>query len=252
MMSVKAASWNIGGGILGESHQTTGTPKLDHHASVIDDCQPDVLCLQEAHVYSSGEDQVATLARMCGYKFHTTQRISPSHLAEGADLALGLLSKFPVISQDYTEFPNPDLRNTGPNGDEWILFDKGLTVAKLDLGQASLRVINAHHFPFHYFNADARDPDLAYVLAPLSTALRQCADENSLACIDLNSPHIDELLADELPLYQELMKRQSTTPKGVQQDYILGSRSLELEAHIQAVKSEADHYLCLAKLRVPQ
>lgn len=251
MHQLRVATWNIGGGILGESHQTEGTPNLEYHASIISQFKPDIICLQEAHVYSSGEDQVATLARLCGYPFYTTQRISPSHLAKNADLALGLLCSFPISHQRYTEFPNPNLRNTGPNGEDWVLFDKGFTETTIELDGDALSVINAHHFPLHYFNKDARDPDLGYILEPLHEAMRKLADSATLACVDLNSPYIDDLMPQELAAYRELMTRQSTTPKGVQQDYLLGTSKIELSKEISAVRTEADHFLCMSEIGTP-
>lgn len=248
MRRIKVATWNIGGGILGESHQTHGLPNLTRHAAVLSECDPDIVCLQEAHIYATGVDQVATLATLCGYKYHVTREISPSHLAKDASLALGLLSKFPIVDQEYIEFPNPGYRNTGPNGEEWILFDKGFTTAKVEIGDGVLHVVNAHYFPFHYFNADPRDPRLTYVLDPLRDVLRQLEHSPAVACIDLNSPYIDELLPVALQIYQELIPRGSTTPKGVQQDYILGTRFARLLERLDPVQSHADHFMCMADI----
>jgi endonuclease/exonuclease/phosphatase family metal-dependent hydrolase len=242
---VRVATWNIGGGILGKSHQIDGQPVIDYHASVLRTVSADIVCLQEAHVYQNGFNQVAHLAQLCGYEYSHTQPISPSHLAEDAQLSLGILSKHPIGPVTYTRFPNPGLTNTGPNGEHWILFDKGFTFCEIETPAQHIQLLHAHCFPLHYFGVNATDPQLDYVWAPLKTRLAELKDLPTVACIDLNSPDIDGLLpALRDQGYSECYRRGATTPKGIQQDFILKSRLFPSPLESRVQPTEGDHAIC--------
>ncbi len=246
---MRIATWNIGGGILGESHQLHGTAALDYHAKVISDSQLDVLCLQEAHVYESGVDQVATLAEACGFNHWHSIPISSSHLAPDAYLALGVLSRFPIAGNTYLQFPNPGLESLGPNGERWTLFDKGLLRSEIQEPSSPFTLINAHCFPLHYFGVKATDPSLTAIWHPLRRTLEDAHTRRTLACVDLNSPDIDHLLPNlKLWSYSELLPRVPTTPKGVQQDFLLASADMGVPIKAEIVPTLSDHALCWADL----
>ncbi len=242
------ATWNIGGGILGESHQTHGKPKLDYHAEVIKKYQPNIVCLQEAHEYDEGRiDQVNELARMTAYEHVLSIAISPSHLECNASLSLGVLSHFPIEKFSYTKFPNPDLSATGPNGEKWVLFDKGYVKATLNVHGQAIGLINAHCFPLHYFGASPTESRFAEMWEILCGDLLNFAGRMpSLAAIDLNHDSIEELLGGALDShgYQNSFDNTPTTPKGIQQDYIIlysGAFSLR---RTRATPTDADHSYC--------
>lgn len=50
-MALSIATWNIGGGITGDSHQVNGCPNLPYYADVLRQYLPDIVCIQEAHHY---------------------------------------------------------------------------------------------------------------------------------------------------------------------------------------------------------
>ncbi|MEU4065569.1 endonuclease/exonuclease/phosphatase family protein [Streptomyces wedmorensis] len=132
---LKLATWNIGGGIPGESHQHDGIPSLGHYASVLEAHAPDVVCLQEAHDYHGRrEDQATEPARRVGYPHVASFPVSVSHMARDASLALGILSRFPLDAVVFKRFPHPGLEGSGPGGGRWTLHDKGYAVGSLDLG----------------------------------------------------------------------------------------------------------------------
>jgi endonuclease/exonuclease/phosphatase family metal-dependent hydrolase len=237
---------------LGASHQLHGSAQLDYHVSRVREWSPDVLCLQEAHEYVDGsKGQAETLAEAVGYKDVHTVAISPSHLAPGAELSLSVLSNFKIANPRYTQFPNPGLSNVGPNGEQWILFDKGYLTADLIGDEVSLTLVNAHCFPLHYFGVTAADAQFSPMWADFAEDLLNIAANGPvIAVIDLNYEPIEALLGELFShgRYTNAFSRTPTIPKGIQQDYIIYTESrLRLE-ETSVTPTKADHHYCQARL----
>lgn len=244
---VKAATWNIGGGILGESHQRNGRPSLDYYASVLAKYSPDVVCLQEAHDYAgSQQGQSENLASQCGYPYVISAPVSRSHLVADAHMALGILSRFPLKQPQYRQFPNPGLSATGPRGDSWKMLDKGYVRTAIELGGRELGLINAHCFPFHYFGASPAEPRFANIWTMLMRDMNSlCQEAAALVAVDLNYQPVQDLLSDALGpgKYANAFENTPTTPRGGQQDYILYSDGVSLLA-TSVTPTESDHSYC--------
>jgi endonuclease/exonuclease/phosphatase family metal-dependent hydrolase len=246
------ATWNIGGGILGESHQRGALPSLAYYASVLRHHGADVVCLQEAHSFDSGEGQPEYLARHCGYPYVESFPVSRSHLAPDALLTLSILSRFPITTREYRQFPNPGLTAIGPDGSHWELLDKGYAKAVIEVKGARLGVLNAHCFPLHYFKAAATESRFRDLWGMLTNELLDMrAEMPTVACMDLNYTPVQDLLACLLRSggYSNAFGGTSTTRKGVQQDYILYDQRMQLlEATVRPTKS--DHSYCQVKVVV--
>ncbi|MFE9188397.1 endonuclease/exonuclease/phosphatase family protein [Micromonospora sp. NPDC007208] len=252
MAQLRVATWNIGAGILGESHQENGEEELTYHIDLIRRHDPDILCLQEAHDYlGAKESQTAEIAREAGYEFTHSVPISPSHLGSDAHLALGILSKYPISDVTYTQFPNPNLSATGPGGNEWVLFDKGYATCAVSVDGEDVSLVNAHCFPLHYFNAsptEARFEPMWREFSDRLLALR--STRRTVATIDLNHEPIDELLPAVLApdLYVNAFTA-PTIPKGIQQDYVLYDSAFALAAQ-EVLPTQADHSYCQVVLQL--
>jgi endonuclease/exonuclease/phosphatase family metal-dependent hydrolase len=250
---LKFATWNIGGGILGESHQENGQPTLDYHIALIKQHEPDIICLQEAHSYDGQrEGQVEYIARHAGYPHVVSYPISPSHMDKEAYLSLGILSRYPIKNPTYKQFPNPGLSSTGPHGAKWILFDKGYVESIIDLGTRTLGLVNAHCFPLHYFGAKPTEPRFASMWEMLAVDLLGMAKLSpTLAAIDLNYEPIEELLGRVLSPqeYLNAFEDTPTIPKGTQQDYIIYDHTLQLITTLVKPTS-ADHSYCQVAMMV--
>ena len=246
-VQIRLATWNIGGGILGESHQLQGKPQLDHYADVIGRFQPDILCVQEAHEYDTDQvGQIEHLARAGGYEHTVSVPISPSHMEENASLTLGILSRFPISSHQYVKFPNPNLGAKGPHGDEWILFDKGYVRATPEIHGRTVGLVNAHCFPLQYFGASPTEERFTGMWEDMAADLvGMSGDMPSLAAVDLNHTSIQELLGSALGAdgYSNSFEDTPTTPEGVQQDYLLYSQPFVLH-QTRVVPTESDHSYC--------
>ncbi|UOX90008.1 endonuclease/exonuclease/phosphatase family protein [Amycolatopsis sp. FBCC-B4732] len=247
--SVKLATWNIGGGVLGPSHQSGGEPSLGYHASILAAHSPDVVCLQEAHDYRGrGESQPDRLARELGYPYVASFPVCESHLDENAALALAILSRFPVLDVVGTKLPNPGLTWTGPDGTPWTLADKGYVTAVVDLGDREIGILNGHCFPLHYFGASPLEARFAPGWEALGADLMAMkAERSAFAALDLNHEPVHSVLRDVLGAdgYATAFENTPTTPKGVQQDYILYDSAVRMLTSTVA-GTRADHFYCEA------
>ncbi|KMS70935.1 hypothetical protein ACM01_29365 [Streptomyces viridochromogenes] len=250
---LKLATWNIGGGILGESHQRDGIPSLDYYASVLKEHVPDVVCLQEAHDYDGRQEgQSEYLARCGGYPYVASFPTSESHMAENASLALGILSKFPIKDVTYKQFPNFRLEGASPNGEPWKLHDKGYVVASIDLDDRTLGLINGHCFPLHRFGASPTEPMFTPMWDMLTQDLLEIGDSGTaFAALDANYERIEELLKEALlpGKYLSAFEGTPTTPKGVQNDHILYGHAMRLLTTTVAA-TESDHSYCQVSVLV--
>jgi hypothetical protein len=252
-MLLNIATWNIGGGIPGESHQRGGSPSLEYYASILSRHTPDIVCLQEAHeYYDSRESQSEFLARSLGYPYAMSFPASESHFTENAALALGILSRFPIRELTYRQFPNPQLEATGPNGEKWRLHDKGYVVGSIDLGGRALGVVNGHFFPLHHFGACPTEPAFAQMWSMLVRDLLSIGrDGLAVAAIDANYGNIGEVLADVvLPRhYSAAFECTPTTSIGVQKDHILYGHAVTLVS-TKVAPTESDHSYCQIQVLV--
>jgi endonuclease/exonuclease/phosphatase family metal-dependent hydrolase len=240
---IKFATWNIGGGILGASHQRGGIPSPDYYASVLRQHAPHVVCLQEAHDYFGRcESQPHYLARRAGYPYVVSFPTSASHLAADASLTLAVLSRFPIGSATYRQFPNPGLTGTGPNGEPWLLADKGYMITKVDLGGRQVGLLNGHCFPLRYFGAHATDPRFAEVWDMLTRDMLTLKESGpAVVAVDLNHDPIEDVLNEVLRRdYANAFANTVTAVKGAKRDYILYEQGMRLlSATVTA--TESDH-----------
>ena len=248
---VRAATWNIGGGILGDSHQRDQRPTPDYYAAILQKHSPDLVCLQETHDYCGRmEGQTEYLARRCDYPYAVSFPVSESHLMPDAKLALGILSRFPVNGPEYKQFPNPGLSALRPNGDVWDIADKGYVQAALELGGSTVGLINAHCFPVHYFGGSAAEPRFAGIWDMLMQDMRRLlAGTVALVAGDLNHEPVQEVLPGVLDPgpYASAFANTPTTAQGGQQDYILYNRGSRLVT-TSVTPTESDHAYCQVEI----
>jgi endonuclease/exonuclease/phosphatase family metal-dependent hydrolase len=250
---MKLATWNMGGGILGKSHQRDGSPSLEYYASVLREHRPDVICLQEAHDYRGRQaGQSEYLASRLGYPYVESFPLSESHMANDAFLALGILSRFPIKNAKYKQFPNAGLEAAGPDGDYWKLHDKGYVVGTIDLDGKALGFMNGHCFPLSHFGASPTEPRFERVWGMLTEDLLALAAVGpAFAAIDLNHEPVQELLKEALRPgnYINAFEGTSTTPKDAQLDYLLYQSTIRLLSTTVKV-TQSDHSYCQIRVLV--
>ena len=246
------ATWNIGGGILGASHQRTAVPSLSHHVCVLTTHQPDVICLQEAHEFGDRSGQTQELAARAGFAHAVWYPVSPSHLVDGAQLALGVLSRFPLRGFTFRSLPAPRLEATGPGGEPWVLHDKGYLVGRIQLPDGDVSLVNGHFFPLHRFGVSPADPQFTPLCRQFTLdLLALSAAGPTLAGIDLNHSSPGEVLGEALlpGRLTNAIADTPTTPDGSQRDYLLhDDLTRVLGTHV--VPTRSDHFYCQVSVLV--
>ncbi|WP_432100345.1 endonuclease/exonuclease/phosphatase family protein [Streptomyces sp. WAC 04229] len=239
-------TWNIGGGVLDVSHRKGAPAQLGYHIDRLMRARPEILCLQESHTFRDGRaGQAQEIARALGADWFHTWPLSESHLAPDADLSLAVLSRWPLSAPRTVTFPNPGLTTTGPDGDHWRILDKGYMVVEADLAGTSLRIANAHCFPLHYFGTTAAAPRFAPLWNRLADDLLTLARFGpTLVTVDLNHQPVEDLLGRlfESGVYTSAANGSPTTPKGIQQDYILYTGADLRLVETAVIPTRADHH----------
>ncbi|MFZ1258404.1 MAG: endonuclease/exonuclease/phosphatase family protein [Candidatus Saccharimonas sp.] len=148
------------GTIYGESD--FGDDVLDEYARIIGEHQPDIVSLAEVHLDDeTHSEQVAKLSQLLNLPHYDIQGTDKSHLAEGKILGNAVLSKYPIIASDHFLIKAPALEVDRPNGDQWVLHDKGAQTVQIDITGRVLSLTNLQYFPFHHFLRAGNDPAFA-------------------------------------------------------------------------------------------
>lgn len=135
---------------------------LDQYIDIFKTHKPDILALAEVHLDDENtSQQVAEIAEKLGLPHYDVQGADKSHLVEGKILGNAVLSRFPIIKSDHFLIKAPALEVDRPNGDHWVLHDKGAQTVQMDIGGRTLSLSNLQYFPFHHFLRQGNDPAFA-------------------------------------------------------------------------------------------
>lgn len=139
-----------------------GNDALDKYIDIFKTYNLDILALAEVHLDDENtSEQVAEIAEKLGLPHYDVQGADKSHLAEGKILGNAILSRFPIIKSDHFLIKAPALEIDRPNGDHWMLHDKGAQTVHVDTGGSVASVTNLQYFPFHHFLRQGNDPAFA-------------------------------------------------------------------------------------------
>ena len=149
---IRIGSWNI----LGRrSHQMGRSAEPGAIARALKADPVDVLCLQEVHFFGdSPELEVIDELSSVGLVNIIGEPLSPSHLDNNASLGLAIASRFPLTSKRIHQLRNPRI-SAQVRGKNWVLHDKGLLGATLELGHGRrLQIYSLHLFPYFEFGIE--------------------------------------------------------------------------------------------------
>lgn len=139
-----------------------GDDVLDKYAAIIGEQHPDIVSLAEVHLEDeTNSEQVTKLANLLDLPYYDILGTDKSHLAEGKILGNAVLSKYPIINSNHFFIKAPALEIDRPNGDHWVLHDKGAQTVHIDCGGQALSLTNLQYFPFHHFLRMASDQAFA-------------------------------------------------------------------------------------------
>src|SRR5207248_6796362 len=122
---ITAATWNVGGCRL-TTRAGEWSEDISYFADHIQSTDADVVLLQEAHVFPDGRQpsQVALLGEIAGFPYTAAHAVSQSHLVDGAQLALGILSRWGFRRVEFNRMYTPRLTVPTARGN-WTLHSKG-------------------------------------------------------------------------------------------------------------------------------
>ncbi|NHA00377.1 endonuclease/exonuclease/phosphatase family protein [Nocardioides sp. W3-2-3] len=247
------ATWNIGGGITGPSHQRAATPSLDPYVAVLRANAPDLVFLREAHEHEDGRPgQTRELAERAGLAHWAAYPLSESHLLHGASLALGILSRYPLHNLAFHPVPAPALTATGPAGEQWTLHDKGYVVGRVALPGGDIGIATGHFFPLHRFGASAAEPRFRPLWQAFAADLRALAEAGpAVAGFDLNHSPVGDVLGEVLGpgRFTEAIVETPTTASGAQRDFLLHDHHTRLIT-ASVVATASDHAYCQVRVQI--
>lgn len=132
----------------------------------------DVLSLSEVHLEDkTTSSMVAHIAEELGMEHHTSLALSPSFLDTSKQIGMAVISRFPITQQEEFTIPSPKIEVDRPNGEHWVMLDKGGQRVYLDVDGKEVSVVNFSYFPFHHFNRRVDEPDFAPLRSQLLTVL---------------------------------------------------------------------------------
>lgn len=157
---------NISGGLL-FAGQTYGEMlfskvSVEHYAAYFMQKNLDILSLSEVHLEDKTTSKmVEDIASRLGMEHHASLALSDSHLDTSKKLGMAIISRYPIVGQEEFTIPSPKIEVDKPNGDHWIMMDKGGQRAYLDVDGAEIALTNFSYFPFHHFNRRVDEPEFA-------------------------------------------------------------------------------------------
>ncbi|MGF7229520.1 MAG: endonuclease/exonuclease/phosphatase family protein [Candidatus Saccharibacteria bacterium] len=169
---------NISGGLIfaGDTYGEMLFSKVsvEQYADYFKGKDLDILSLSEVHLEDKTDSEmVERLAHELGFEHHASLALSESHLDTSKKLGMAVLSRYPIIDQEEFIIPSPKLEVDRPNGDHWVMFDKGGQRVYIDVDGTTMALVNFSYFPFHHFKRSVDEPEFAKLRTQLVDVLVQ-------------------------------------------------------------------------------
>jgi len=134
---------------------------------------PDICCFAEMTMddeqgNSWVVDKMSKELELPYYKNLATEK---SWIIEGKYYGLSILSKYPIESYEEIKLQNPKLEVIRPNGEHWLMDDKSIQKAILNINGKSINLFNLHGFPVHHFNRRINEVEFKPIRQEISNIL---------------------------------------------------------------------------------
>ena len=201
--------------------------------------EPDILCLAECIMDNDKgiSSFIDKLSKKCDLPYYKNLSAEKAWLVKDKFYGLSICSKFPFLSYKVLKLANPKIETIRPNGDHWVMHDKYIQKASLEIPDGKqVNIINTHMFPFQHFDKHFWDKEFAEYRKQWAKMLKP-TDKISFITGDFNTVNISideafpELGIDDT--LQSLIsfdgrKHQPKYPYDTQIEYILATKDFKL------------------------
>jgi endonuclease/exonuclease/phosphatase family metal-dependent hydrolase len=252
-MEITIATWNIGGGKPLKNIESFSYKDEDYldedvayFGSKLKELNPDIICLQETHI-GSNKSLAKELGEVAGDYSLTEVALSESHIDGRYRLGNAILSKNKPLEENFHYFPYPSFPLARRDGGVTVIHEKGCQVLKFEFGN----VANLHMQPLAFLGTKYDSPNGVIYAKEVEQTLEQNLTNPIVLCGDFNYIKSEELYSDLLNKLslKSVLPDEPTRPDNKKTDYIFVSPEFTL-VDSGIVKTNSDHYLCWARLRV--
>ena len=201
--------------------------------------EPDILCLAECIMDNDKgiSSFIDKLSKKCDLPYYKNLSAEKAWLVKDKFYGLSICSKFLFLSYKVLKLANPKIETIRPNGDHWVMHDKYIQKASLEIPDGKqVNIINTHMFPFQHFDKHFWDEEFAEYRKQWAKMLKP-TDKISFITGDFNTVNISidkafpELGIDDT--LQSLIsfdgrKHQPKYPYDTQIEYILATKDFKL------------------------
>ncbi len=245
---MRIATWNIGGGFVSSNSDLEfDIENIGYFIRELKGINPDIVCFQEIHV-SKENDQPKIIAKELGLGFVSTEIIADSHLKDGEQLSLSIVSKYPIISSKFRQLKNPNLQMIW-RGKKALSHDKGFLEVQISYNKQNIRILCGHMVPFHKFHRNFLEDDFKQIRIQIEEIIRE-KNMPTIILADMNFEDTEKLIPRVFRQnYNSILSNIPTTPKNKILDKILISKEW-ICTNANICKGKADHYLCYADVKL--
>lgn len=155
--------------------------------------QSDIFCLAEAPLDDEKGNStfLEAFSKALNLQYYKVYVNDKSWIVEGKWYGTVIFSKFPFISYESFNLPNPKLEVDHADGTHWIMHDKGAQKAQVEIGNTKINIFNLHYFPVHHFGKRIDDPELQPMRKSLAEILKPQKNEVSIITGDFNNKKVE-------------------------------------------------------------
>lgn len=218
---------------------------------------PDILCLAEVPFDNQdGSGPFSSrLQEELGFISSKNYVSDQSWIIEDKFYGSAIFSKYKIVDYSVTPLPNPKLETDRPDGSHWVMHDKAVQKAVIQIDSKRLNVFNLHYFPFHHFGRSLIEDEFIDVRQKLADLVTSKNDEVSLITGDFNNkgnklemafPELfGEGIFTEAIEFDRNKEEKYYEGDGIQVDHILFSPGLKI-IHAEVNDNYSDHPTLIA------
>lgn len=222
--------------------------------------KPDILCLAECVMDNNDglSSFVGDLSKKCNLSYYKNLSGEKAWLVKDKFYGLSICSRFPFQSYEVLKLANPKLETIRPNGDYWVMHDKYIQKASLEIQSGKfINITNTHMFPFQHFNKHFWDEEFEKYRKEWASMLNT---EDKLAMVMGDFNTVDIMIDKAFPeleignKLQSLVsydgkKHQPLYPYNTQIEYILATKDI----HVLSAREEmlySDHPFLIIEVEI--